>query len=451
MLITSTKPKTATRYQKSDKSPNLKDPKSTVLNTVRDTVDTASEKVENTPILANTLSAGASLARSFKSFPGFVYPSVYGATGVEQQQIYQGLDRLPLHHVNDIKAIEVVPEIHNNKPGFVTNGRAWDFHATNHVELSRKELHNPNKWFRTQTHEAGHAVDYETQMFKLFGERSSKNPFGKGPYISDYATTNPKEDFAESYEEFFVDPENLKAKAPEKYEAIKELAEPTWMERLVDRKEFRETGKYMADVIGPSKPARHGIQTAFYASSLLQIGHGVSQWVRSKESNDPMTHSSGILNTAAGALFLTGMSPLAGMAVQGANQALQSAVGREQLSAEEVESSVSLVARPLESLLGREKVEIKDEHSPGKVIAVAAGGAIGGATGAFVGPYAGVIAGYHLAGGLGGTIGMVAGGLGGFLLGSELGGRAGGFVADRIGGESFDAKTYVDNFMESQS
>ena len=111
-------------------------------------------------------------------------------------------------------------------PGYVTNGRAWDFHGTNHMELSRKELSNPAKWLRTQTHETGHAVDYESQMFKLFGERSSRNPFGKGPYISNYAQTNAREDFAESYEEFFVDPENLKQTAPEKYEAIKKMTEP---------------------------------------------------------------------------------------------------------------------------------------------------------------------------------------------------------------------------------
>jgi hypothetical protein len=397
-----------------------------------DTFQSASIAVDKKPILAHSLTAGAAVARSFKAFPGFVYPSVYNASIAEQQQIYNGLDRLPLHHVNDIKAIEVVPEIPNPKPGYVTNGRAWDFHGTNHVELSRKELSYPDKWLRTQTHEAGHAVDYESQVFKLFGERSSRNPFGKGPYVSDYATTNAREDFAESYEEFFADPENLKQKAPQKYEAIKKMTEPSLLERLVDRKEFRETGKYMADVIGPNKPARHAVQSAYYLSSALQIGHGVSQWVRSQETGDAMTHTSGILNTLSGALFLTGMTPLAGMAVQGANTALSQAVRKDRLSDDEVESAVSFVARPLESLLGREKTEITDEHRPGRVAAVAAGGAIGGTAGAIVGPYAGVMAGYHLAGGLGGAVGMVAGGLVGFMAGSTLGGKLGSMASDLL-------------------
>ena len=431
MRISSTKrPPTAQKAsteKQADQSSN-----SNLASQAIDTFQSASEAIDKKPILAQSLTAGAAVARSFKSFPGFVYPSVYNATAGEQQQIYSGLDRLPLHHVNDIKAIEVVPEIPNPSPGYVTNGRAWDFHGTNQVELSRKELSYPEKWLRTQTHETGHAVDYESQVFKLFGERSSRNPFGKEPYISDYATTNAKEDFAESYEEFFVDPENLQNKAPKKYEAIKKMTEPSFMERMVDRKEFRETGKYLADVIGPNKPARHAVQSAFYLSSVLQIGHGVSQWVRSQETEDSMAHASGILNTLSGALFFTGMTPLAGMAVQGANTALGQAVRKDRLSAEEVESAVSFVARPVEGLLGRKKTEITDEHRPGRVAAVAAGGAVGGTAGALIGPYAGVMAGYHIAGGFGGAVGMVAGGLVGFIGGSTLGGKIGSLANDLV-------------------
>ena len=229
MLISSTKRTAQPKRPRTHSLPGENTKKSSSLaDTALDRVQSASDAVEKSPLLARSLTAGAAVARSFKAFPGFVYPSVYSASAVEQQQIYNGLDRLPLHHVNDIKAIEVVAEIPNPTPGYVTNGRAWDFHGTNHMELSRKELGNPAKWLRTQTHETGHAVDYESQMFKLFGERSSRNPFGQGPYISDYAQTNAREDFAESYEEFFVDPENLKQTAPEKYEAIKkEEYDPT--------------------------------------------------------------------------------------------------------------------------------------------------------------------------------------------------------------------------------
>jgi hypothetical protein len=432
MRISSTIRKSPQRPRVADDQEKSEKPKSNLATQALDVIESASKAVDKKPILAHSLTAAAGVARSFKAFPNFVYPSVYNASATEQQQIYAGLDRLPLHHVNDIKAIEVVAEIQNHKPGYVTNGRAWDFHGTNHVELSRKELSYPDKWLRTQTHETGHAVDYESQAFKLFGERSSRNPFGKEPYISDYATTNAREDFAESYEEFFVDPENLKQKAPKKYEAIEKMTEQSFLQRMVDRKEFRETGKYVADTIGPSKVARHTVQSAYYLSSVLQIGHGVSQWLRSKETEDPMAHTSGILNTLSGSLFFTGMTPLVGMAVQGANTALSQAVRKDRLSAEEVESSVAFLARPVEGLLGREKTEIKDAHRPGRVAAVAAGGAIGGTAGALIGPYAGVMAGYHLAGGFGGAIGMVAGGLVGFVGGSTLGGKLGSAAHDLI-------------------
>ena len=44
--------------------------------------------------------------------------------------------------------------------------------------------------------------------------------FGKPPFITEYAATSPKEDWAESFAEFYLHPKLLKRKAPRKYEAI---------------------------------------------------------------------------------------------------------------------------------------------------------------------------------------------------------------------------------------
>lgn len=44
--------------------------------------------------------------------------------------------------------------------------------------------------------------------------------FGRPPYITEYAAQSNKEDWAESFAEFFLHPEALKSKAPEKSEAI---------------------------------------------------------------------------------------------------------------------------------------------------------------------------------------------------------------------------------------
>lgn len=47
--------------------------------------------------------------------------------------------------------------------------------------------------------------------------------FGKPPFVTQYASREPKEDFAESFSEYFLNPEILKGKIPEKFEAIDEF------------------------------------------------------------------------------------------------------------------------------------------------------------------------------------------------------------------------------------
>lgn len=382
-------------------------------------LDGAGEK-SPLPRVLGSMGAGA---QALKAFPSITYPTIYGATTAERAQILGTLDSLPLHQASGVRSVVMVPEIPTQRENWVVLGRATDLNVSNRIQLSRTQLTSADRMHRTLVHEVGHTVDYDTQTLKLFSERSSKEPFGAEPFVSDYAKTNHREDFAESYEEFHLDRERLKETAPSKYEALRELDEPSLLQRLVDRKEFRETGKAMSEAFGGSELSRHLAQGAFFASSLLQAAHGVSQWVGSGPNEDPMGHVSGVLNTASGLAFASGASPLLGVSLQGANQALQSAVKRGVLGAPEVESTVTLPVRPLEKLFGRDAADLQDGHRPGKVLAVAAGGALGGSVGSFVGPYLGVLGGYHLAGGLGGAVGLVAGGVAGFWVGSQAGGR----------------------------
>lgn len=410
--------------------PNRKPQASKPLKSAIETVQMASDGVQKNPLLGAALTAGASVARSFKAFPSFVYPSIHDATPTEHAQIMETLDSLPLKHVNDVKSIRVVPEIPNPHPNYVTNGNARSLVVSNQINLSRKQLYTPEKMRGTLIHEIGHTSDFSSRPFGLVPtNRSSRKPYDQAPYVTKYAETNQYEDFAESYEEYHLRPDNLKREAPGKYADMEEFNKQNFLERMVDRKEFRDTGKFMSEVIGPSRPARHLVQAAYHGASIFQLTHGISQWDSSSRSGDPMAHASGILNTASSLLFLSGMTPHAGMAVQGAHHALSGAVARGQLSAKEVEAVVAAPVRPLEAVLGREKTKIEDEYRVGKVAATAAGGAIGGTTGALVGPYVGVLAGHAVAGGMGGAVGMVAGGLIGFLGGAELGGRLGGAIA----------------------
>lgn len=409
-------------------------PKSTLQKGV-EAVGEASDSIQESTLLGATLTAGGSLARSFKAFPDFVYPSIHDATPLEHSQIMETLDSLPLKHVADTQSIKMVPEIPNPHPNYVTNGNARSLVVSNQINLSRAQLTTADKLRGTLTHEIGHTTDFSTRPFGLLPNKSSRQPYGEGPHITDYAKTNHYEDFAETYEEYHIRPENLKKNAPEKYADMEGFNQQSFLERLVDRKEFRDTGKYISEVIGPNRATRHVVQGAYHVSSLLQLSHGITQWSHSKKSGDSMAHVSGILNTAASALFLSGMTPLAGMAVQGAHHALSGAVKRDRLNGQEVEAVVSTPVKPLEAVLGRETKKIESSHRVGKVAAVAAGGAIGGAAGALIGPYAGVLAGHAVAGGLGGAVGMVAGGLVGFLGGAELGGRLGGGIASLVGAD----------------
>lgn len=68
------------------------------------------------------------------------------------------------------------------------------------------------------THELGHAVEEGVHLDPF------APPWGKPPFISDYAESRPNvEDFAESFRSYVLEPSHLKRVAPEKYEALRRL------------------------------------------------------------------------------------------------------------------------------------------------------------------------------------------------------------------------------------
>ncbi len=369
-----------------------------------------------------------------KAFPGFMYPSIFNANGVERTAILEGLDRMPLHHVSAVGTVSMVPDIPSSNENVVILGRAFNYVVANEIELSRYELTTPGRFPEhfegVLFHEVGHTTDYTHLGCTCCGYASSRGPWGKGEHITTYATTNQKEDFADSYRAYLERPEELQQINPEKFAEMERIHQPNRLQRLVDRREFRETGKLLADVLGPDKATRLTLEGARTLGGGLQLLNGALNWIESSKTGDGLQHASGILNTAAGALMLSGTAPMAAVGLQGANFALTRSVGRGELTAEEVGATVSLPTRPLESLFGRQASKLKTEDRPGKVLAVAAGGGIGASVGSIAGPYLGVLAGYQVAGAVGGAVGMVAGGVLGFLGGSEIGGRIGEMVGN---------------------
>lgn len=373
-------------------------------------------------------------AAVMEAFPKFIYPSILNATATEQAQIYSTLDKLPINHVAGVSTINVVANIPSDKPNWVVFGTAKDYGLTSRIHLSRETLTTPQGWEDTLIHEVGHTVDYGHKACPctLCQSGSAQGPYGNGPYVTDYAKTNEREDYAETYQEYHQRPERLKEVSPEKYEDQVKNNRQSFMERLVDREEFRETGKFIGQMMGPNKPTRHVIDSTLAVSGGVQILRGVEQWSASAWNGDGLQHAQGILGTVSGALLMSGISPLAAVGVQAASTALGQSVKRGDLTADEVESTIALPVRPLEALFTRKASHIEEEHRPGKVLAVGVGGAVGGLAGSIAGPYLGVLGGYHLAGGLGGAIGLVAGGVLGFTGGTQLGGRLGGKLADLV-------------------
>ncbi len=363
----------------------------------------------------------ADVMASFRGLPDFVYPTVVGATPAEKAVVLETLDALPLHHAALAGTIQVRTDVHRlfSSNDFL-GGLAHDLKVTSYILVGRHANQGVPDVLR---HEVGHLVDFDGPA----SGTKSKRPFGHGNFHTEYAQTNHREDFADSYKDVHGDPTGLHRVAPEKAAYLEESTRATFLQKLVDRQEFRDTGKVIADLAQGSAPVRHTADVVSALSGVAQVGYGLSQWMASPSVRTPMAHASGILGTASGLAMLTGC-PLVGLGLQGADQALSSSVGRGSLKGEEVESTVSFPLRSLEKALGIEGPAVSSDHRVGKVLAVGTGGAVGGVTGAIVGPYLGVLLGHRMAGGVGGAIGFAIGAVGGFLGGAQAGGR----VADAL-------------------
>lgn len=332
----------------------------------------------------------ATLANSLRALPSFSYPTIVNATGPEREAIMSALDSLPLKDVGSLVTVRVQTTISNPLTGEPVGGLTIPLGLTNDVSLVRTD---PEIMRGTFFHEVGHVQDFSRQTPFWFMGRSSEEPFGLGEHVSDYAETHRTEDFAESYEEFHMRPQNLRRVSPEKYAALESLQQPGPLESLVEREEFRETGKSMARLFGGNGVIRQVATVARGAGSLLTLGQGLQTWFGATEN---LQRYRGICTTLAGAALISGLPPLIGIGFQGAERAL------------------------------------RGHHKEQSILGAAVGGGVGGVVGSLAGPYLGTLVGYHMAGGLGGIAGFVGGGIAGFVGGSGLGGHLGAKMGELV-------------------
>jgi hypothetical protein len=367
--------------------------------------------------------------RSYQALPSFIYPAVTGSAA-ERQIIFDALSRLPLKDISAINTIRMVPALGVPSSGGVALGVTRV--ATGDMQLSRwgnsfrtingfaaaspQYMHtdsvNPDLLRNTVLHEAGHAHDYQGGFFHMLSPTSGHGPWGKGPFVTDYARTNAHEDFAESHAHYFESTKELQKVPglehsvtlrdadPAKFKAMRDSEQPTFMERLVDRQAFRETGRLIGDWTSGAPLARTGL-AVLSAWSVMNLLSGGAGELANNLGKDEMQAVHGGLTLAAGV----------GLAFAFANPLLGPAA--------------------LAALGARRGMEVADQsedaraHTRSAATGAAVGGALGGLVGGVAGPLGGTCLGYAIGGPVGGAVGFLAGSLIGFRGGSTLGAEAG--------------------------
>lgn len=249
------------------------------------------------------LAAGTALS----AMPRVLYPTISGATAAEKQMIQEALDALPLKDATSVATIDVVNGLQDQGVA----GVAHSVFTHSRILLDRAEMAIGGWNKEVVTHEVGHTVDMREGLGPIMSA-SSRGGFGKPPFVSDYATTNRMEDFAESYVRYRNDPEALRRFADSKHEVIDRITQPSLGERLVDRPEVREASKNVSDAIGKVPHLRTALELAVGLLGPVQVHRGAEQLEKGFAEGDDNKKFQGKLTLAQGALLMIpGAAPMA--------------------------------------------------------------------------------------------------------------------------------------------
>jgi len=312
-----------------------------------------SEYIESSPKVKSTLDTMLQFFKTIKSFPRFIYPSLINMTSEEKAFVLETLDKLPLKDVGAVKSITMLNSLPN------ASGAAGPLPSSPFILLTKDNFHM-DEWARmVLTHETGHAVDYNTGLFglpKLLSE-SSKSPWGQPPYITPYAETGPGwypaewDDFAESYAYYHAKPNELESTCPEKYKRIQEMEKNGFFDSLIDRKEFRETGKLMGSIMEKAPYLQNGLAMVSLVGGLVQAFRALGELKRGEKTGDEKLTMNATMNFAAGACFASKVLAVPGMAIEGARAELNRAVEKDEITAAQanavVQATVGMIAGPL--------------------------------------------------------------------------------------------------------
>jgi len=287
------------------------------------------QQPEGPGIFSKTLSYAGDRALDFgyaaSALPKFIYPTVVG-TPQQEALTWQALNNLPMHEAVRPISIETVPSFKEG-PNLLGVNRV----AIGHIRINAGgyDMEFADQFKETVTHEVGHSNDYKSGMFSMLTRQhgSAHAPFGQPGFVSEYSETQPSEDFAETFKVHHTRPQELQAVNAAKAEEMRKLDQPHFLEKLVDRPAYRETGKYIAQAFHSVPMARAGLELARQVTVANLAVLGGSEAIQGVVKGDWERAAGGTLLAGAGAgMAMAPTLPWLGVAATaalGANRGLK--------------------------------------------------------------------------------------------------------------------------------
>jgi hypothetical protein len=122
--------------------------------------------------------------------------------------------------VRRVKEIEYTNEYVGDEGTYIAGRCITDEHGVSRIEINRQSSdgsHDAEEMRQTITHEIGHNVYYNLDKGQREEWREIHDDSARRQFVSAYARTNEREDFAESYKAYVHDPEHLKRRSLPKY------------------------------------------------------------------------------------------------------------------------------------------------------------------------------------------------------------------------------------------
>jgi len=152
--------------------------------------------------------------------------------GFEKSEILSNEDiaehlstELPEEHsdVERLKEIEYTDRYIGDESTYVAGRCITDEHGVSRIEINRQSpegSHDAEEMKQTITHEVGHNVYYNLDEGQREEWSEIYDNSARTQFVSAYARTNEREDFAESYRAYVYDPERLKRRSLAKYKFV---------------------------------------------------------------------------------------------------------------------------------------------------------------------------------------------------------------------------------------